>query len=79
MSGFRFWPPKKSPEVCGPGNATTQVVNESTGTTLRAWPAPQTTRLMTFLNAVTNLQKLAFVLFLRNSLVLQPGANSDAR
>ena len=33
------------------------------------------TRLISFLSATTNLQKLAFVLCFRNSLVLQPGAN----
>lgn len=39
----------------------------------------QNTRLMAFLKAVTNFQKFAVVLFLRNSLVLQPGANKDSR
>ena len=39
----------------------------------------QNARLMAFLKAVTNFQKLAVILFLRNSLVLQPGANKDSR
>jgi hypothetical protein len=37
------------------------------------------TPLMAFLNASTNLEKLAVVLLLRNSLVLQPGANNESR
>ena len=39
----------------------------------------QYTRVIAFLNALTKLQKAAFVLFLCSSLVLQPGANNDAR
>ena len=40
----------------------------------RLFGTPQHPRLIAFLSAVTNLQKFTFVLFFRNSLVLQPRA-----